>query len=164
MKDETGAECDDIFEQPGGVETPTKQIEIISDCVCPICFKPMTGPRIIAQADRYGREIRQCLGFCTVCNLGSETIQFKRDGRWVIHQYQVYAYIGQLTHCQASGRWVTLNALPEPAEVVVGPGGEYDKEIRLTKDDVTMLITLRRGLEAFGQAIERFMKHYRLKE
>ena len=164
MIDETGAECDDILEGPDGDQAKAKVAEYISDCVCPICFKPMTGPRIIGQADRYGREIRQCLGFCTVCKLGSETIQFKRDERWVIHKYQVYAYVGQLTHCHATGRWVTLNDLPEPAPIVTGPGGEYDKQITLNREDVILLSTLRKGLESFGQAMERFRKRFGIQE
>ena len=163
MKDETGAECNDIVKGPGVTGGPQK-IKIVPDCVCPICFKPTAYPRVEAVADRYVREIRQCLGFCTVCNLGSEVIQFKRDGRWVIHKYQVYAYIGQVTHCQATDRWVTLNELPEPAEIVLGPGGEYDKQITLNREDILLLCTLRTGLEAFGTAIERFMKRFGIQE
>ncbi len=163
MIDETGAECDDIVEGPGITVAPQK-LEIMPDCICPACYKPMAYPRIEDIADRYGRELRRYFGFCPSCNLGSETIQFKREARWVIHRYQVYAYIGQLTHCQASGKWVTLNELPEPAPVVIGPGGEYDQQIRLTKGDVMMLSTLRKGLEAFATAIECFMRHYGIKD
>jgi hypothetical protein len=164
MKDETGAECDDIMEGTEITATPQKAVEIIPDCVCPICFKPTAYPRIEAVADRYGREIRQCLEFCTACKLGSEMVQFKRDGWWVTYKYQVNAYVGELTHCQASGKWVTLNDLPEPAPVVTGPGGEYDKQITLTEQDVMLLSTLRRGLESFSVALEWFMRHFGLKE
>ena len=164
IKDETGVECNDIMEGTEKTVASQKVAEVVADCICPICFKPMAYPRIEAVADRYGREIRQCLGFCTMCHLGSEAIQFKRDGRWVIHKYQVYAYVGEVTHCQAAGKWVMLNQLPEPAPIVTGPGGEFDQQIRLTKDDVLLLGTLRRGLESFGVAIECFMKHFGLKE
>lgn len=162
MIEETGAECDDILESSGVTVTPQK-MEFVPDCICPVCYKPLANAQIIPQPDRY-RELRRYLGFCGTCHVGSEVIQFKRDGRWVIHKYQVYSYIGQLTHCQASGKWVTLNELPEPAPVVTGPGGEYDQQIRLTKDDVMMLTTLRKGLEAFAAAIECFMTHFGLKE
>ena len=163
MNDETGAECNEIMEWPGVTETPPKAA-IVPDCVCPACYKPLAYPRIESVADRYGRVMRRYFGFCSSCNLGSETIQFKRDERWVIHKYQVYTYVGQLTHCQASGKWITMNELPEPAPVVIGPGGEYDKQITLTTQDVMLLSTLRRGLECFAAALESFMKHFELKE
>jgi hypothetical protein len=164
MKDETGAECDDIVEGPGVTTTPEKA-EIVPDCVCPACYKPMAYPRMDEIADRYGRVMRRYFGFCPICSLGNETVQFKRDGRWVIHKYQVYAYVGQLTHCRATGRWVTLNDLPEPAPVVTGPEGrEYDKQITLTKEDVMLVSALRKALESFAEALGCFMHHFGLKE
>lgn len=164
MKDETGAECNDILEEAGRKDTPAVQAGAGADIVCPKCFKPMVATQIIPQPDRYGRKIRRYLGFCTGYNLGSEVWQFERDGRWVIHKYQVYAYVGQLTHCQASGKWVTLNDLPEPAPVVTGPGGDYDKQIKLSATDIAMLSTLQRGLECAVAALESFMRHFGIKD
>lgn len=164
MTDETGAECDDIVEGPGLPDTPQKAAEGVPDCVCPLCFKPMANASMMALPDRYGRKIRKYFGFCPACRLGSRSIQFERDGRWIIHQYQIYDYVSEFSHSPPKGKSVTLNDLPEPAPIVTGPGGEYDKQITLTKQNVMLLSTLRRGLESFSVALECFMRHFGLKE
>jgi len=104
-----------------------EEVGKIGDAVCPLCFQALPNPAILPLADRYGRELRKYLGFCPNCKLGCETIQFRRDGRWVIHRYQIYAYIG--TYVQKTGNWITLNGLPEPAPIVTGPGGDFDRRI-----------------------------------
>jgi len=108
----------------------------IKDVVCPVCAKPLPYPRICShKKDRYGREIRTYFGWCFFCansncdDAGCEVIQFKRDNKWFIHKYQQYAIDRQHDTCRPAGKWITLNELPEPAPVVTGPGGDYDKSI-----------------------------------
>ena len=131
------------------------------DAICPKCFKPLANPKVMLEPDRYGRELRKYLGFCPACSIGCETIQFKRGRRWVIHRYQVYAYIGTNIHCQAMGGWTTLNDLPEPAPIVVGPGGDFDNQI--TPQVGELLGKLRAALEGVCRVIECLMQSKGLK-
>jgi len=134
--------------------------QVTIDAVCPKCFRPLPGPRMFDEPDRCGRELRKYLGFCPACNLGCEVIQFKRDGRWVIHRYQYYPVVDTAMHCVGLGKWVMLNEMPEPAPIVLGPGGEYDKQIYpvgLTPG-VELLTKLRKALEALCQTIECLMR------
>ena len=103
--------------------------KITLDAICPLCFRPVDHKMIPVKADRYGREIRSYMGFCRSCQVGCEVVQFRRDDRWVIHRYQLYKYVGQNIHCVGTGQWTTLNELPDPAPIVVGPGGDFDQRI-----------------------------------
>jgi hypothetical protein len=132
------------YNQEKGVEPV-----VTVDCICPKCFRPLPGPRLFDEPDRYGRKLRKYLGFCASCNLGCEVIQFHRDERWVIHKYQHYKPIEPAMHYLATGQWITLAEMPEPAPVVTGPGGEFDQQItpKIDSGVVEMLKKLRLALE-----------------
>lgn len=136
--------------------------QVTVDCVCPKCFRPLPGPRMFNEPDRYGRQIRKYLGFCPACNLGCEVIQFRREERWVIHRYQLYPYAGAIW--QGTGKWVTLNEMPEPAPIVVGPGGEFDKQVYpvgitpTLAPGVELLKKFRQALEGLCQTIECLLR------
>jgi hypothetical protein len=157
--------------EAGKIEPAPGEPQVTIDAVCPKCFRPLPGPRMFPEPpgggpDRYGRELRKYLGFCPACNLGCEVIQFHRDGRWVIHRYQHYQIAGSAMHCVADGKWVTINELPEPAPVVVGPGGEFDKQIyplgitpqAVQTPGLELLSKLRKALEGLCQTIECLMR------
>ena len=129
------------------------------DCACPACNQVLPYPVVIPLPDRYGRELRKYLGFCPACNIGCETIQFRRDGRWVIHKYQVYLYVTKNVNepCKPTGKWITLNDLPEPALIVTGPGGGFDKQV------TPLLGKLPSALEWVCRTIECLMKHKGIK-
>lgn len=102
------------------------QLQTVQDVVCPKCFKPLVAPTLVNKGtDNYGRQLRTYFGWCFECDLGAEVIQFFRDQRWLIHKYQHYDLIAEYKQCKPSGRWVTLNELPEPAPVITGPGGDF---------------------------------------
>lgn len=106
-----------------------QQAGVVKDAVCAKCFRHIQYPQIVSKGtDRYGRTIRTYFGWCFGCHIGCEVIQFERDGRWVIHKYQNYA-VKDGSHSQLSNKWTVLNELPESAAVVLGPGGDYDKQI-----------------------------------
>jgi len=125
-----------------------------ADAMCPKCFRPVAA-KIFDEPDRYGRKIRKYLGFCEKCNAGCEVIQFLREGRWLIHRYQLYPYAGAM--CYGTGVWFQLNEMPEPAPIVIGPGGEFDKQVW------PLLSKLRTSLEGVCQTIECLMKHKGMK-
>jgi len=148
------AETENAGGTPATRETSDDGRRTTADCICPKCFRPLPGTRIFPQEDRYGRQIRQYLGFCLDCNLGCEVVQFHRENRWLIHKYQYYKPIG--THCRGTGEWVTINELPEPAPVVTGPGGEFDKQI--TPQTIGLLKKLKQTLDEMYQTIECLMR------
>ncbi len=143
----------------------------VAGLVCPQCFKSLAGSEAIAvstEDDRYGRRLRRYFAFCVGCNKRFEVVQLEREGRWFIHKYQSYTTVEG--RAMPAGDWVQLNGLPEPAPVVTGPGGDYDKQIEpkpeamLKTKTMALLATLRKGLEGLCQAIECLMKDQGMKE
>ncbi len=134
----------------------------VKDIVCPKCFKPLQYPKVKFKCtDRYGRVTRACFGWCFECKLGFEVIQFAKEDRWFIHKYQVYTPFGPT--CQPTGKWTVIDELPEPAAVVVGPGGDFDKQIDLAKINLDILATLHKTLKAVTQTVGRLLKALRVK-
>jgi len=108
----------------------------------------------LSKPDRYGRIIRRYFAWCFECNRGFEVIQFAKNGRWLIHKYQPYTIVGHTYHSKATGEWTILNELPEPAPVVVGPGGDYDKQIELNKECFKLLESLQKALKSTTALLE----------
>jgi hypothetical protein len=82
------------------------------------------------EPSRY-HKLRSYLGFCFECNCGCEVVQFVVGERWLIHKYQKYNLVASGIACEPTGEWIELNKMPQPAPVVLGPGGEYDTHINL---------------------------------
>jgi len=142
-------------------ENQTQQ-QTDKDVVCPKCFKPLQGQSVLhAIPDRYGRKLRKYFGWCLECNRGFEVVQFDKDNRWHIHKYQNYEVIGQKIHCTPAGNWTTVNELPEPAPVVVGPGGDYDKSFDL--ETVELMKTVLNALKATTKTVELLLKSSKVK-
>lgn len=102
----------------------------VKDVVCPVCFKSLPWPTVMPGGiDRYRREIRTYFAWCFECDRGFCTVQFKRDDRWAIHKYQTYRQYQ--AEVELIGDWIVLNELPDPASIVLGPGGDFDRHIEL---------------------------------
>jgi len=131
----------------------------VKDVVCPACFKLLPYPTIVRQqADRYGRGLRTYFGWCFKCERGFEVIQFARDGRWPIHKYQSYTIAEQTGVSLPTGKWIVLNDLPEPAAIVIGPGGGYDNQIDINQMTLNVLGTLQKALKAITATVESLLK------
>ena len=165
-----------------------EQTITIEAVVCPQCFKPIQAQVLPAQTNRYQTEFRTYLGYCFKCNCGWEVVQFKKTqgdppvALWLIHKYQKYPVrmMGtdgcSATHpmgmdtivekCHPSGKWTMLNEMPEPAPVLTGPGGEYDKEWppgikgEVTPETSELLGNFQKALNAVNQAIECLIRHF----
>ena len=145
-------------------ENQTQQ-QTDKDVVCPKCFKPL--PKLSytlfpIKKDRHERKLRTYFCWCNECKIGSETIQFERDGRWVIHKYQIYGVSIKQLYCTTTGKWIVLNELPELAPVIVGPGGNYDKQI--IPDVTAILKNLQSIFETASQTIKNLLKITELKK
>jgi len=119
----------------------------IADVVCPKCYNSIPYPSMPEQGhtDRYGRTIRTYFGWCFKCGLGHQVIQFLQYGKWHIHKYQTYRLVSN-ENCKPFGDWIIVNELPEPAPVVLGPGGDYDKQINLDAESINLLHSLKSAL------------------
>ena len=140
----------------------------VKDVVCPKCFHELMFPQVMQQqADRYGRELRTYFAWCFKCDIGCEVIQFSKetpiDKRWLIHKYQHYTLLGQANHCLPTGKWTVLNELPEPAAVVTGPGGQYDKQIDPAALEIIapICLELEKVLKSLTQMVECLLKAIR---
>lgn len=108
------------------------QTETAQGIICPECFKELKEYSVISnKVDRYGRELRTYYGWCISCELGSEVVQFRQNNKWHIHKHRYYAVTIETDKPLPSREWQIVNELPEPAPVVIGPGGNYDKQINL---------------------------------
>jgi len=129
------------------------------DVVCPVCFRPTLSAGLKYYDDRYGRNLRRYLGWCRDCLKGFEVIQFARDNRWVIHKYQLYLYgfkTGKSFRKTISKEQI-LNDLPEPAPVVTGPGGDYDKQCDLSDINLHALEAIYTVLKNSAKAIKNLI-------
>jgi len=130
---------------------PTVQID--KDVICPKCFKPLQHPVVTGlEIDRYKREMRTYYGWCFECEQGYLVIQFKREDRWVIHKYREAVLLEGSGQCCLKNNWRIMNELPEPALIVVGPGGDYDKQI--TPEVTTILKSLQNIFEKISQNLK----------
>jgi hypothetical protein len=120
------------FDDNSAVETGKK----IADAVCPLCFHHVIDPTIMTEGtDQQGRQLRTYFGYCSKCSAAHVVIQFVRNGRWVIHKYRPAIVLEASNEIEVSQNWQLMNELPparnsqQPAPVVIGPGGDFTKEI-----------------------------------
>jgi len=139
------------------INSDNKQAQrFVKGVICPMCETHLPYPTIVTQdTDRYGRHLRTYFGWCFECGFGCETIQFERDGLWLIYKYQNYRLNEDGRHCQLSDGWTIVNDLPEPAPVVIGPGGDYDIEISLAKP---LIDSMQQAANAMSRAMECLLK------
>lgn len=142
---------------------PTGDADLtVGGCVCPQCFRPLKAPSLTEYPrDRYAPPMRSYAGMCFQCRQACRVVQFKRDGKWLIHsylrhRYESGAYIGV-------GDWIVVNPLPAPPAVLTGPGGDYDKALDLSDDPAMQLFRsgfdiLSKAAKAFGELIEGLEK------
>ena len=142
----------------------------VADAVCPRCFKPLQWPSIIERRpDRYGRKLRTCLAWCFRCNTGFEIIQFERDGRWLLHKFRQYTISGWsgvkdiMDGRSRFERWELVQELPEPAPVVTGPGGDYDKQIEFQSDSFKLLKSLHSALKSTCELLKHLLDTAQMK-
>ncbi len=131
----------------------SKRPRHVKDVVCPVCYKPVDFPTMgVPVAYRYNKNIRRYFCWCEQCHAGYEVYQFERDGRWVIHKYQIH-------QTRAAGQAVTLNELPEAPVVLTGPGGVYDIEIDPNNGDLMPAIeTMWAAFKAAQNTVECLLK------
>jgi len=134
----------------------------VDGCVCPQCFKPLKAPVVTdGGGDRYGRHVRSYAGMCFECRQACRVVQFERDGKWLIHSYLPHRY--ESGKFVGIGDWIVVNPLPEPAAVVFGPGGDYDKTPDLSGDlAISIIHTLstisRTTTNAIGELLKAIEK------
>lgn len=134
----------------------------VADVVCPHCFRPLQYPAITGQGkDCYERVIRDYYGWCFKCERGFEVIQFKQNGRWLIHKYRDGIVLNEGDSIVLNQAWTTLNNLPDPAPVVTGPGGQYDTSF--TPQTVTLLEALHKAMSSTVKVIEQLLKNVPIK-
>jgi hypothetical protein len=146
----------------GNPESETKTTaKVVADIVCPVCFGGLPHAQIVTQkADEHGNEIRTYFGWCFECNRGYAVIQFARGNRWLIHKYMQYALsevsasAGEMiiNHCKPEQDWVVLNDLPRPAPVVLGPGGDFTKQI------TPELKSFKENIKAMQNSLSKLLK------
>jgi len=134
-----------------------EQREAVRDVVCPKCFKDISESAVVLSGQkRYGRELRTYFGWCLDCQLGFEVIQFLQDEKWFIHKYRYYA--ASLDRPIPSKQWQLINDLPDAPVVVIGPGGDYDKQINLNAECFQLLKALQKALKSTSEYLEYLLK------
>jgi len=137
-------------------QTQTKTVKAV---ICPKCFKSLPGSSIIGpKIDRYDRMVRIYFGWCIHCRVGCEVVQFYKDQLWHINKYRLYGVVAKQVHCKPIGEWTTVNQLPQPAAVVTGPGGQYDKQIDLNTAYFNLLRALQNALKSTTVILEQLLK------
>jgi hypothetical protein len=138
-------------------EQQTQQI-IIPEVVCPQCYHLLSNPAIIdVVADGYSRTIRRYFGWCFKCNNGFEVFQFQQNEHWKFHKYRTYRYVGNIPHYIPSGNYIEVQALPEPAPVVLGPGGKYNQSYDLDTETCKLFHTLKATLTSTLDIIDKLL-------
>lgn len=91
---------------------------------CPNCYCRLGEGRVsttIPIRDRYGRTTRQSYIWCENCRQGYELIEFLAGDTYKPCKWRYIYYL--------KDNWIQVQSLPEPAPVVTGPGGDYDRSI-----------------------------------
>ena len=128
--------------------------------VCPNCFKPAAEHCVgRPRNDRYGRVLRITLLWCGDCGCDFEVVQFESAGKWPIHKFRCYASIGDGAAYQPSDQWHYIEDLPEVPALLFGPGGDYDREIRLTPGcNRNKLRRMLAGLQSMEQELKSILR------
>jgi len=128
-------------------------------CICPKCFRELMGPTVAGERDRYGRIIRSYFGWCVSCDVGFEVVQFKQENTkfgWLINRYRLFKKLEGSEKPQPVTAWLTINELPQPAPVITGPGGQYDKPFE--PETINLIETLLNALKATTRTVESLLK------
>ena len=137
------------------VRQPKAAVDV--DVVCPECNKQLGNyTAILIKGDRYGRETREYYGWCAGdCDQGYEVVQYKQGNRWHIHKYRYFAAISDGTGVVPSKKWQVVHELPEPAPVVIGPGGDYDKAVDIVAAQFKLMDTLLGPMEKVVRVLKQ---------
>jgi hypothetical protein len=133
-----------------------KEQEVLTkDVACPECGRPIPLSTILLSGtNRYNRTTRSCLGGCLDCLRRYEVVEFLQNGKWLVHKYR---YDEVLAAKKPPGDWIILNDLPEAPPVVLGPGGEYDKQIELNATFFNLLKALQNTLKCTGEILKQLL-------
>ena len=104
-----------------------------SEPECPTCRGELCAYVIMTVGeDRYRRWLRRFFGWCMKCDAGFEVYEFVAAGAaWRVHKYRPYKQVDKNCEPVATGDWVIVNEMPEPAPVIIGPGGDFDQAFSL---------------------------------
>jgi len=134
-----------------------KKPKFIQGMVCPVCYEHAEYPTQIDKGtDDYGRKLRSYFGWCFKCDRGFEVIQFEKDGRWFINRYREAVRLEAGGELKLSGNWATVAELPQPAPVVIGSGGQYNRHIE--PQTVEACKAVLGALKACANTIELLLK------
>jgi hypothetical protein len=81
-------------------------------------------------------------------------VEFLRDGEWHIHKYRFYEVPATK---KPPGDWIVLNELPEAPPLVVGPGGDFDKQVELEASFLNLLKALQGTLKCTGEILKQLL-------
>ncbi|MBW8017086.1 MAG: hypothetical protein FVQ82_12950 [Planctomycetes bacterium] len=131
----------------------------VAGAICPGCDEHYMYPAVVEkEPDRYGRQLREVYGWCLKCNVGYEAVQFKNEGKWLTCRCRKYTYTETETEGSKPvpvGGWVQGYSLPDPAPVVVGPGGDFVKQIDI---DAEVGKTLRAAVTILNKAVKNLVE------
>lgn len=132
----------------------------VADIICPFCNEKMIRPCVSeVKVDRYDRHLRDFYGWCFDCNTGYAALQFKTtDGKWLTFRYRRYITDVNGENARTAGKWQDLYPLPDPAEVVTGPGGDYTKSHHIDTESEGVLKEACKVLRATSESLMRLME------
>jgi len=73
-----------------------------------------------------------------------------------MHKYRPYVLVEKKV--TPAERWQIIHLLPEPAPIVTGPGGEYDKSVELNAGCLIALLMLQNTLQKTTHLVEQLLK------
>jgi hypothetical protein len=104
--------------------------------ICPHCYKGMEQASILTeQNSRRGYYTRIYYCSCKRCKTGFEVHQFRdlNSDKWHLHKYRPYS---RLEGSNIEKQWYFVEPLPEPAPVMLGPGGDFDEKININQTEL----------------------------
>ena len=123
--------------------------------ICPQCYNLLKGYSLYhCENDKYGRNFRNYMGWCSHCDIGFEVVQFLFSEKWYIHKYRYYAAVVPDGKQVPDSNWKIENCLPAPAPVVTGPGGDYVKPFDPAEINIDAIKTMLAALKAAAGSIE----------
>lgn len=138
-------------------EAKTHKPKFIQGMVCPVCYEHFQYPSVMnSVTDDYGRKIRTFYGWCFKCKRGFEVIQFERDEKWFIYKYRRSIERAGSEKIQLCNKWLKVSELPEPAPIVTGPGGEYNRQYIPISSAVLRSAYI--AAQSLAQAFEELLK------
>jgi hypothetical protein len=108
------------------------EVKVEAGITCPKCHSQLPYAAVLdVQTDRYKRTIREYFGWCDKCDCGCDVVQFIDGNTWRVHKYRYYEPVEGMDAIIPPGEWQMIDELPEPAPIVIGPGGDFDQPIKL---------------------------------